>query len=177
MSAKSSTVTTASTPERTNKAVVRRFFEEVLSDGNLPVTDELFAADYTGHDPNLPPLPTGPEGVTLFTFASRTAFPDQRVTVEDLFAEGDRVAVRFTLHGTHLGALLDVAPTGKHLAVQGLAIYRLAGGRIVEGWVDLDMIGLLDQIGLLAQLGAAPSPPPPVNAAVAEDSVHTHCRV
>ena len=63
---------TATTPEFANKAVVRRFFEEVLSDGQLAVADELFADDYAGHDPNLPPLPAGPEGVTLFTFASRT---------------------------------------------------------------------------------------------------------
>jgi predicted ester cyclase len=85
--------------------------------------------------------------------ASRTAFPDQRVAVDDLLAESDRVAVRFTLRGTHLGELLDLAPTGRRVTVPGVAIYRIAGGRIAEGWVGFDALGLLEQLSVLAPLG------------------------
>jgi predicted SnoaL-like aldol condensation-catalyzing enzyme len=153
-----------------NKTLVRRFFETVLSDGDLTALDELIATDYVGHDPNLPPLPPGPEGVSLFALGSRVAFPDQRVTIQDLLAEGDRVAVRFSLEGTHRGDLLDLPPTGRHVAVQGVALYRIAGGKIAEGWIGLDGIGLLDQLGLFERLGAlarAPTAPPVAGAPAA----------
>jgi ketosteroid isomerase-like protein len=149
------------------EALVRRYFEELQSGGNPAQTADLFAADYVGHDPNLPLLPPGPGGVALHVVASRTAFPDQRVTVDDLFGAGDRVAVRFTLRGTHLGELLDIAPTGQRVEAHGAAIYRIAGGRIAEGWVGFDALGLLDQLGLLAPLGpsAAGVRPPLVGGA------------
>ena len=133
--------------------LVRRYLEELQSGGDLALASDLFAADYAAHDPSLPPLPPGPEGVALHVLASRTAFPDQRVTVDDLLTEGNRVAVRFTLRGTHLGDLLDYAPTGRRVEVHGIAIYRVAGGRITEGWVGFDALGLLDQVGALPPLG------------------------
>jgi hypothetical protein len=149
-------------PEVGGEALIRRYFEVLQSGGDLALTSDLFAADYVGHDPNLPLLPPGPGGVALHALASRTAFPDQRVTVDDLFGVGDRVAVRFTLRGTHLGDLLDLAPTGKRVEAHGVAIYRVAGGRLAEGWVGFDALGLLDQLGLLAPSGqsvAAGRPP------------------
>jgi ketosteroid isomerase-like protein len=155
---------TRAASEAEGKALVRRYFEEVLSGGDLALASDLFADEYVAHDPSLPPLPPGPGGVALHALASRTAFPDQRATVDDLLAEGDRVAVRFTLRGTHLGALLDLAPTGRRVEVRGVAIYRLAGGRIAEGWVGFDALGLLAQLGALAPLGDALTrrhPPPP----------------
>jgi predicted SnoaL-like aldol condensation-catalyzing enzyme len=157
-----------------NKTLVRRFFETVLSAGELTALDELIATDYVGHDPNLPPLPPGPEGVSLFTLGARVAFPDQRVTIQDLLAEGDRVAVRFTLEGTHRGDLLDLPPTGRHVSVQGVALYRIAGGKIAEGWIGLDGIGLLDQLGLFERLGALAGAPtgPPVAAAPTVAAAH-----
>ena len=135
------------------EALVRRYFEEMQSGGDLALASDLFADDYVAHDPSLPPLPPGPGGVALQVLASRTAFPDQRVEVDDLLAQGDRVAVRFTLRGTHLGELLELAPTGRRVTVPGVAIYRIAGGRIAEGWVGFDALGLLDQLGVLAPLG------------------------
>jgi predicted ester cyclase len=101
--------------------------------------------------------------VALHAVASRVAFPDQRVTLDDGFAAGAKVAVRFTVRGTHLGSLLDVAPTGKPVAVQGVAIYRVAGGKIAEGWVGFDLLGLLGQLGLLERFRVpAGSEGPPV---------------
>lgn len=140
--------------EASSTALVRRYFDQVLSDGDVTLVPELFADDYVGHDPSLPPLLLGSAGVALHAVATRVAFPDQRATVDDTFTAGDRVAVRFTVHGTHLGSLLDVAPTGKRVAVQGVAIYRVAGGKIAEGWVGFDLLGLLGQLGLLERLGA-----------------------
>jgi steroid delta-isomerase-like uncharacterized protein len=134
-----------------NMALVRRYFEQVLSGGDVTLVPELFADDYIGHDPSLPSL-LGSAGVAIHAVATRVAFPDQRVTVDDTFAAGDEVAVRFTVHGTHLGSLLDVAPTGRQVEVQGIAIYRVAGGQIAEGWVGFDLLGLLGQLGLLERL-------------------------
>lgn len=139
--------------ERDPETLVRRYLEELQSGGDLALTGDLFAADYIAHDPSLPPLPPGPGGVALHVLASRTAFPDQRVTVDDLLTDGDRVAVRFTLRGTHLGDLLDCAPTGRRVEVCGVAIYRIAGGRLAEGWVGFDVLGLLEQLGVPAPLG------------------------
>jgi hypothetical protein len=84
-------------PEVEGEAPVRRYFEELLSGGDPARAGDLFAEDYVAHDPSLPSQPPGPGGVALHALASRTAFPDQRLTVDDLFAAGDRVAVRFTL--------------------------------------------------------------------------------
>jgi steroid delta-isomerase-like uncharacterized protein len=162
-------------PETDPQALVRRYFEVLQSGGDLALAGDLFADDYVAHDPNLPPLPPGPGGVALHVLASRTAFPDQRVTVDDLLADGDRVAVRFTFRGTHRGDLLGFAPTGRRVEVHGVAIYRIAGGRIAEGWVGFDVLGLLDQLGVLGGVaplgqypakerqppeGSAPFPPP-----------------
>jgi steroid delta-isomerase-like uncharacterized protein len=138
--------------ETENTQLVRRYFAEVLSGGQFAVIGELFADDFVAHDPSLPPLPAGPEGVALHALASRTAFPDQRVTLDDVLADGDRVAVRFTLRGTHRGDLLDLAPTGRRVEVQSVAIYRIAGGKMAEAWVGFDLMGMLQQLGVLERL-------------------------
>jgi steroid delta-isomerase-like uncharacterized protein len=153
---------------RDGKALVRRYFEELQSGGDFALVSDLFADDYVAHDPSLPPLPPGPGGVALHVLASRTAFPDQRLTIDDLLAEGDRVAARFTLRGTHLGDLLDLAPTGKRVEVHGVAIYRIGGGRIAEGWVGFDLLGLLDQLGVLAPLADRFTARPAAPATTAE---------
>ena len=146
------------TPVADGEALVRRSFrsfEGVLGGGDLARAAGLFADDYVAHDPSLPPLSPGPGGGSLPARASRTAFPDQRVMVDDLLAAGGRVAARLTHRGTHLGPLLDLPPTGRRVQAPGVAIDRVAGGRIAEGWVGFDLPGLLAQLGVPARLGGA----------------------
>lgn len=138
--------------EEANKRHVRRFFEEVWSTGDVALRDSFLAADYRGHIPgNTEALDR--EGWTSWFTGFRAAFPDARFTVEDMVAEGDRVAARLTMRGTHRGELNGIAPTGREVTVTGMSIERVVDGRIVEGWNQSDALGMLGQLGAL--------PPPP----------------
>lgn len=132
-----------------NKAVIRRFVEEIPNLGNVALTEELVTEDFVLHFPNLPPI-EGAEEFNEIPTAIRTAFPDLVETIEDLVAEGDRVVERFTLRGTHLGEFMGVAPTGKPVSWTAIAIYRLKGGRIAECWLEANLEGLLLQMGVVS---------------------------
>lgn len=135
-----------------NKAVIRRFLEEVFSAGNLELVDELFATAYVLHNPSVSGEVRGPEGMKQYVNMYRNAFPDTRFTVEDQIAEGDEVVTRWTFRGTHQGELMGIPPTGKRVTITGIAINRLSGGKIEEQWNNFD------QLGVLQQLGAVPAP-------------------
>jgi steroid delta-isomerase-like uncharacterized protein len=133
-----------------NKALVRRFVEEFWNEGNTAAADQLFAPDAEIH------MPTGEvadvDGLKGFAGEFRGSFPDWHSTFEELVAEDDRVAERWTGRGTHGGELQGIAPTGKRVEVPGSVFYRIVGGKIVE------FRGQLDIMGLMQQLGAMPSP-------------------
>jgi steroid delta-isomerase-like uncharacterized protein len=129
-----------------NKALVRRFIEQALAGGDFAALAELMAPDGVEHTAPLGQPPA--EGTAArYLVLWRAAFPDLAITVEDLLAEGERVAVRQTVRGTHRGAFLGVPPTGRQIAVTGMAFYRLAGGRIVERWATVDTHEVLRQLG------------------------------
>jgi predicted ester cyclase len=132
-----------------NVAIVRRFLEEAYNRGNLAVGDEVLDAKCVFYVPN------AIEGITgwkQFANAFLSAFPDDlNIIVEDIFAEGDRVAARWTARGTHKGPLRGIAPTGKQVIWVGMAIYHVPGGKIKEVW------GLNDALGIMQQIGAIPS--------------------
>jgi steroid delta-isomerase-like uncharacterized protein len=135
-----------------NKALIRRFYEEVFNKKNLAAIDEFFAPDHVDH--TLPPgLPVGPEGTKQAIAMTLSGFPDLRVTIEDMIAEGDKVVTRFTTHGTQQGALGGIPPTGKHVAVSTIEITRMAGGKIAEDWGLDDRLGMLQQLGLVPAMG------------------------
>ena len=133
-----------------NKALVRRFVEGFWNEGNTSTADELMAPGAEIH------MPTGEtldlDGLKGFAVTFREAFPDWHSTFEELIAEGDRVAERWTGRGTHLGELWGIPPTGRRVEGPGSVFYRIAGGKIVE------FRGQLDMMGLMQQLGAIPSP-------------------
>jgi predicted ester cyclase len=132
-----------------NKAIIRRFVEEVQNGGDLTVLDEIAAADYVNH--TAPPgVPPDREGLKQLTAMFRRAFPDGRMAVEDLVAEGDRVVTRKTFRGTHGGELMGIPPTGRAVAIQLIDIVRLADGKAVESWSAADDLGMLQQLGALA---------------------------
>lgn len=138
------TATSAANGEA-NKALVRRFYDEVESGGRLELIDELFDPGFidTGH----PERGAGPESVRAHVVEMRTRFPDLMVTVDQLLVDGDWVVARLTSHGTHLGPFAGLAPTGKTVTWTGVALRRIAGGRIVEQWTKHDMLGMLRQLG------------------------------
>ena len=133
-----------------NKAVVRRAFEEVANGGDMTTVDEIIAPEYLRHDLAGGPDAAGPEGVKRLIAGLRAAFPDIKTTIEDIFSDGEKVVVRFTVRGTHSGPFQGMAPTGREATWRGVNIYRVSGGRIRETWQ------LADGLGLLRQLGAAP---------------------
>jgi predicted ester cyclase len=130
-----------------NEAIIRRLVEEVINGGNTDVLPKLVAPDHVGHD-HLGDR-YGPEGVRIGIAEWREAFPDFRVTIQDLLSHGDRAAWRFTLEGTHAGPFMGVAATGRPARASGIRIDRLGGGHLVESWVALDVLGLLRQLGAL----------------------------
>ena len=130
-----------------NKALVRRWFEEAYRDDT--VADELVAPDYVGRFPPNPDV-RGREAIMQFNRETVTAFPDLQLTLDELIAEGDKVVVRWTMRGTHLGELRGgIAPTGKAFTVTGTTTNRVAEGRVAEAWGNIDLLGLMLQLGLV----------------------------
>ncbi|MGH2735772.1 MAG: ester cyclase [Actinomycetota bacterium] len=129
-------------------AIARRFFDEVFSEGKLDLVDELFATDYVGHPSESEEATRGPEGVKEYVAGLRGAASDLTVTVEDQVAEGDKVVTRWMAQGTHDGELMGIAPTGRTAVVAGITIQRLRDGKVVEGWTNWDLMGMLRQLGV-----------------------------
>ncbi len=131
-----------------NKALIRRLFEEGLHQNKPGVLDELLAADFViyGAPPGTQP---GPKGFRQALAMFRTAFPDLHVTFEAEFADGDYVIHRGYISGTHQGEWQGIAPTGKQVKMQVIGIWRVANGKAVENWVQMDMLGLMQQLGVV----------------------------
>ena len=135
-------------PAEENKAAARRFLEET-DKGNLDVIDELVSPDAIDHNP-FPGQAPGAQGVKQVFGMLRTAFPDMSQSIEDMVAEGDRVAFRSTLHGTHRGEFLGIPATGKQVALPGIDIIRFDDdGKMVEHWGLFDVPLLMQQMGVM----------------------------
>ena len=135
-----------------NKAVVRRLFEEFWNKGNQSLADQFFASTYTHHDSATPDFGKGPEGERKRANLYRNAFPDLRMAVEDIFADGETVVTRWSCHGTHKGDLNGLAPTGKQIHITGMSIVRFSQDKMVEGYVNWDALGLMQQLGVVPEL-------------------------
>jgi len=125
-----------------NKALVRRWYEEVLNGPNLAVADEIVAADLVFNG-----QPIGRAGITQAAAWVRSIFPDLHVTVEDVVAEGDRIVTRFTARATHRGEFMGIPPTGKTVTLAGVHVDRVRDGRIAERWETVDLLALLRELG------------------------------
>src|SRR5919202_6900184 len=132
-----------------NKAIAHRWYE-MINSHNLTHMDELFTADFVDHDSAV--LNHDLDGTKQFFSMYLDAFSDVQVTLDDLIAQGDRVAARFTVRGTHKGPFMGLPPTGKPFTLTAIDILRIVDGKIVEHW------GEADTLGLLQQLGAIPAP-------------------
>lgn len=131
-----------------SKAIVRRFWG-VWEEGNIDLVDELLAPDYVNHSPGIPDQPTGPEGVKAVVSMFRSGMPDLRVIVEDMIAEDDKVAVRYTLEGTHEGELFGLPPTGRRLSIKSITVERVSEGKIREHWRITDSLDMMQQLGVI----------------------------
>jgi len=135
-----------------HKAIVGRFFDEF----NHAAVDELLVPEYVHHDPSLPPeLLHGREAYKQVVSLFLTGFPDLKTTIDDIVAEGDMVACRWTFQGTQQGEMMGIPPTGKHVLGSGMSIQRIANGKIAEGWFNFDTLGMLQQLGVIPAPGEA----------------------
>ena len=131
-----------------NKAIVRRFWN-VWGEGNIDCAEELLAPDYVNHSPGIPDQPEGPEGVRAVVAVFRSGMPDLRVVIEDMIAEGDKVATRYTLEGTHEGELFGILPTGQRLSIKSISVERVLDGKIREHWRITDTLDMMQQLGVI----------------------------
>ena len=134
-----------------NKTVVRRLFDELWNKGNLLVADEIIAPTYLHHDASTPDLGRGPESEKKRVNLYRTAFHDFRLNIEGLFADDETVVARWSCRGVHKGNLNGIAPTGNQFAITGVTICRFDHGKIVEGFVNWDALGLMRQLGVVPE--------------------------
>jgi serine phosphatase RsbU (regulator of sigma subunit) len=131
--------------EEENRASFRRYLEEAWNQSNLEVVDEIFDR-YTSHQPDGSVLERGPEDVKRFIKEFRSAFPDLRLSSEEQIAEGDKVVSHGTIRGTHQGEFRGMAPTGKEMAIKGMAVFRFSSeGKVVESWDSYDQLSLMRQ--------------------------------
>jgi ketosteroid isomerase-like protein len=141
---------------RETERIVRRIYDELWNERRLGVARELIAEGAINYDTGLVPMPFGPEEMKGTVLMVTADFPDNRHEVEEISAEGDRVVVRCTLTGTHLGEFMDLLPTGRKIAVTEIHIYRMEDGKAVEHRVGRDDLGAMRQLGVIADAVPAP---------------------
>ena len=135
-----------------NKALARQLVEEVLNRGNMSRADEIIAPNFVEHEELPPEIPPGREAPKMMFTMLRSAFPDFKATIENLIAEGDKVVLHTTWTGTQKGEFMGIPPTGKRVSFGVIDIIRIADGKFVEHW------GQMDSMGMMQQLGAIPAP-------------------
>lgn len=138
-----------------NVNIVRKLYEEVYSKGNTEILDQICNKDLTIHDSALPHQQIkGIQNYKKREDEYKKAFPDKKVTIDDIFGTDNKVIVRWTCQGTQKGELQDIAPTNKRFKIMGISIYTVNNGKITEGWQSWDRLGLLEQIGEIQPAGA-----------------------
>lgn len=137
-----------------NKALFRRFVEEVFNKGNVSTIDEFLAPNFVEREVLPPGTPSGREGVKQLTMMFRTAFPDFNVSIDDIIAEGDKIVARTTWSGTQKGEFMGIPSSGKRVSFDVIDIIRISEGKGVEHW------GVMDSSALMQQLGVIPAAPP-----------------
>jgi steroid delta-isomerase-like uncharacterized protein len=128
-----------------NEAIVRRFYEQMNNERKNELASELFAANHKFHDPQVP-APDGPDGVAAVVSVYQEGV-NGHWQIEEMFSTADRVVVRWTGSGTHVGEVNGIPPTNKDIRVDAIAIHRIEGGKIAETWEVWDTLGFLQQIG------------------------------
>ena len=136
-----------------NKDLVRRYWQAVNRDGDEAI-DAFLSPDYVDHNPP-PGFPPGRDNLHTAIAALRAAFPDTRHEIEEIIAEGNKVVTRLTAYATHTGEIQGIPPSGKRVSMPGISIHRVADGKLVEHWAQVDFLGLLQQVGAIPAPAAA----------------------
>ena len=134
-----------------NKAVIRRFVEEVQNQKNWDVYDELNDPEFFNH--SAPPGMTDREGSKEYLGGFLNGFPDCRFTIDDMIAEGDQVVTKKTFQGTHTAEFAGIPPTGQKVTLQFVDIMRIRDGRITEHWLCMDQLSFMQQLGVIPPQG------------------------
>jgi steroid delta-isomerase-like uncharacterized protein len=134
--------------EQDNKAVVRRYYDEVLNHRNIDLLVELAVEDYVEHDP-FPGQGNGLADLKARVAGLCNAFDPLQFTIEDVIAEGDKVVVRWTNAGTHSGGFMGIPATGKEFGIAGIDIHLVRGGKLAEHWHVVDQLAQMQQLGLI----------------------------
>ena len=130
-----------------NKALERRMYEEIFNKKNMAAIEQFYATDWVCR-PWPPGMPPGLEGMKQGMKLENKAFPDMQAKLEDMIAEGDKIACRWTATGTHKGEFMGIPATNKQVTVTGIHIDRIADGKIVETWNYSDMMEVMQQLGM-----------------------------
>jgi len=138
-----------------NKAIARRWSDELWGSGNLAVADEIISPEYVRHDPGDPFPARGPEDVKRIVTLLRTMLPDLSIAVEAVVAEGDLVVSRYTATATDTHGYMGMPPTGKTIRTPAIQMFRVRDGMIVESWAVRDDLGTLRQLGHVPPMGQA----------------------
>ena len=128
-----------------NKELAHRFYD-AFNSGDINALDGIILETYIQHSPG---IPQGREGVKGFMSMFRAGFPDAHLHIEDLVSEGDRIAGRWTAHGTHQGELMGIPPTGKEVHFGGIDIWRVENGMLAEHWDTWDQMGMMQRLGVI----------------------------
>lgn len=139
-------------PVEENKALCRRFFEEVWGKGNVAVVDEVLASNFVLRNAPQGVKPDR-EGYKQWAAIMCSGVSDRQGTIEDEVAEGDKLATRWTLRGKHTGEFMGIPPTNKQVTMTGITIDRFEGGKIVEEWNEIDQMGMMQQLGVVKPPG------------------------
>lgn len=139
-----------------NKEVLRRMIEEGFNEGNLDLADELVAEDFVLHAAGTEEPIRGPDGMKAFMDTYKTAFPDARIEIAELAAEGETVVVRWTATGTHEGDLMGIEPTGNEVRIMGMEMHHVRDGKLAEGWEIFDGLTMMAQLGVVSPPGEMP---------------------
>jgi len=131
-----------------NKLIVRRFFEELFNDYNLAAADEIVSKNYINHNA-APTEEPGRQGLKNFVMYSHSGLKDIHFTIDDMIAEGDQVATRWTCTAIHHGEFAGVPATGRRVTISALNIHRVVDSQIAEGWLQWDIMGYLQQVGAM----------------------------
>lgn len=131
-----------------NKTITRHIFDEVWGAYNVNKVEQYFAPNYINH-PEMPGMPKGNEGVKAQVRMFASAVSDNKHTIEDLLADGDKVVIRWSATAKQTGELVGIPATGKQFKVTAINIYRFVGGKVVEGWNEYDSLGMMQQLGAI----------------------------
>ena len=140
-------LTPSDTSISSNTALVSRIWNEIWNQGDLEASEAVFSREYVGHLPMM--QVHGPQEFMQLVRIYRQAYPDVHVSVEDVFGERDRIVVRWTSRGTHLGEMMGIPPSGHTIEVMGISIFRIEAGKVVEEWEGFDTLGMMQQIGAI----------------------------